>query len=108
MKNELVNLEYNFSNIGTIYLTDVIEFICRSNNSIELLSNLEKKVYVYIAQKYDKNQKTIKSDIVKATNKAHEVRCLKYNNKSLTKNTAKTVINQIVDKIKDENDLYCI
>lgn len=61
-----------------------------------------------IAQKYDKNQKTIKSDIVKATNKAHEVRCLKYNDESLTKNTAKMVINQIVDKTKVENDLYCV
>lgn len=63
---------------------------------------------MYITKKYDKNQKTIKSDIVKATNKAHDVRCLKYNNEILTKNTAKTVINQIVDKIKAENDLYCI
>lgn len=95
---------YNFANIGTIYLIDVIEIICQHKNTMELISNLEKNVYTYIAQKYDKNEKTIKSDIIKATNKAHETRCLKYNNKLILKNTTKMIINEIVDRIKREEN----
>lgn len=101
IRNELINLEYDFANIGTIYLLDIIEMVCQKENVLELLSDVEKNLYSFISKKYNKNIKTVKSNIVTATNKAHTIRCLKYDNK-ISKNTAKTVINLIVDKIKKE------
>lgn len=97
---ELIDFEYDFANIGTIFIIDVIEFICKSDDYIEMLMNLEKNVYIPIAKKYNMNLKTFKSDIAKATNKMHETRYLKYPNEEKSKKTAKTIINCIVNKIK--------
>lgn len=78
---------------------------------MSLLVNLEKNVYKQIAKKYNINEKTLKSDIVKATNKMNELRSFKNaNNKnkiSTFKLTPKIVINNIVDKIKN-SDINCI
>lgn len=72
-----------------------------------LLSNLEKYVYIQIAKKYNKNDKTIKSDIVKATNKMNEIKSLKNminkNNKYGPKYTPKMIITIIVDNIMNGN-----
>lgn len=89
------------ANIGTIYLLDAIEIVCNSNNPIDLMLNLEKNVYKLIAKKYNKNEKTIKSDIIKATNKMNETKELKSSNKILLKYTPKMVINEIVDKLRN-------
>lgn len=97
---ELIEYEYDFANIGTIFIIDIIEYICNNDNYIELLKNLEKNVYTRIAEKYDMNINTLKSDIAKATNKMHETRCLKFPEEEKSKKTAKTIINCIVNKIK--------
>lgn len=72
-----------------------------------LLSNLEKYVYIQIAKKYNKNDKTIKSDIVKATNKMNEIKSLKNminkNKKYEPKYTPKMIITIIVDNIMNGN-----
>lgn len=72
-----------------------------------LLSNLEKYVYIQIAKKYNKNDKTIKSDIVKATNKMNEIKSLKNiinkNKKYEPKYTPKIIITIIVDNIMNGN-----
>lgn len=65
-----------------------------------MLKNLEKNVYIHIAEKYNMNIKTLKSDIAKATNKMHETRCLKFPEEEKSKKTTKTIINSIVNKIK--------
>lgn len=72
-----------------------------------LLSNLEKYVYIQIAKKYNKNDKTIKSDIVKATNKMNEIKSFKNminkNKKYEPKYTPKMIITIIVDNIMNGN-----
>lgn len=97
---ELIEYEYDFANIGTILIVDIVEYICNNDNYIELLKNLEKNVYIHIAEKYNMNIKTLKSDIAKATNKMHETRCLKFPEEEKSKKTTKTIINSIVNKIK--------
>ena len=86
---------------------DSIEIICKSNDYMFLLSNLEKYVYIQIAKKYNKNDKTIKSDIVKATNKMNEIKSFKNminkNKKYEPKYTPKMIITIIVDNIMNEN-----
>lgn len=98
----MVNLGYNLSNIGTIYLLDTIEIICNSKSPINLLLNLENNVYTVISKKYNKNMKTIKSDIVKATNKMYDTKCLEDSKMKYQKLTPKTIIIDIVDKIINE------
>lgn len=44
-------MNYNFANRGTLYLLDTIELICCANNSMELMENIERKVYTQIAKK---------------------------------------------------------
>ena len=105
IRKKLIDEDYNFANIGTLYILDAIEIICESNEYLKLLENLEKNVYVKIAQKYNKNEKTLKSDIIKATNKMNEIKFLKnMNNKTKIisfKKTPKMIISDIVDKIKN-------
>lgn len=65
---------------------------------------MEKNVYNKIAKKYNKNEKTLKSEIYKATDKMNEVKVLKNLNKKVreydVKKTPKMIINDIVEKIK--------
>ncbi len=70
---------------------------------MNLLVNLEKNVYRQIAKKYNVNEKTLKSDIIKATNKMNEVRSYKNANRIEDRQTPKKIINNIVDKIKNDN-----
>ena len=88
-------------------MLDAIEIICMSENYMSLLVNLEKNVYRQIAKKYNVNEKTLKSDIVKATNKMNEIKSFKNVDKKVkkfgNKQTPKIVINNIVDKIKSCN-----
>lgn len=99
------------ANIGTIYKLDAIEIICMSDDYIALLVNLERNVYRQIAKRYNVNEKTLKSDIYKATNKMNEIKDLKNTSKKdkikKSKLTPKIVINNIVDKIKN-SDNCCI
>ena len=99
------------ANIGTIYILDAIEIICMSDDYIALLVNLERNVYRQIAKRYNVNEKTLKSDIYKATNKINEIKDLKNTSKKdkikKSKLTPKIVINNIVDKIKN-SDNCCI
>ena len=69
-----------------------------NENYISLLVNLEKNVYKQIAKKYNINEKTLKSDIVKATNKMNEIKSFKnVGNKEIrSKLTPKIVINNIM------------
>lgn len=87
---------------------DAIEIISKSEEYMKLLKNLEKNVYKQIAKKYDKNEKTLKSDIIKATNNMNEIKFSKnMNNKNRyikLKQTPKMVISNIVDKIKNEEN----
>ncbi len=69
---------------------------------MNLLLNLEKNVYACIAKKYNKNKKTVKSDINKATDRMYDIKCLKNPNMKLLKITPKMVINDIVEQIKNE------
>ena len=71
-------MNYNFANRGTLYLLDTIELICCANNSMELMENIERKVYTQIAKKYNKNPLTIKSNIIKATNNMYNFNCNRY------------------------------
>lgn len=48
---------------------------------MNLLVNLEKNVYRQIAKKYNVNEKTLKSDIIKATNKMNEIKSYKNANR---------------------------
>lgn len=82
------------SNKGTICLIECIELICRSDNYMEVISNLEKNVYRKISEKYRIKLSTLKSLIEKATNNAN----------ILTGGdlTPKSVIIQVVYKIKED------
>lgn len=97
-----MNLGYNISNKGTIYLIDVLEIIYSSNNYLNMMSNLENNVYLIIAQKYNTNVSTLKSNIVKATDRMYKLRCKRIKKNNDTKVTPKTVIFLLIDKLKNE------
>lgn len=61
--NELVNLSFNTSYIGTQYL---IETIFYSYIDKSLIENLNKNIYPILIQKYNTNLSNIKSDIFQA------------------------------------------
>lgn len=79
---------------------------------MKLLKNLEQNVYVQIAKKYNKNEKTLKSDIIKATNRMNDIKYLKNMNENKNKTinikkTPKMIISDIVDAIKN-GDNSCV
>ncbi len=84
-------------------MIDVLDAIYNSNNYLKMMSNLENNVYLIIAQKYNTNVRTLKSNIVKATERMYELRCKKIKKKSDTKITPKAVVFLIIDKLKNEN-----
>lgn len=102
IKEELIKLGYNISNIGTIYLIDAIEFICNQTNYINVMSNLENNVYTIIAKKNNTNIMTLKSNIIKATNNMYNIRCSEDKKNKHLKITPKMVICNISDKIRNE------
>lgn len=112
IREKLIEEDYNFANIGTIYILDAIEIICKSKEYMKLLKNLEQNVYVQIAKKYNKNEKTLKSDIIKATNRMNDIKYLKNMNENKNKTinikkTPKMIISDIVDAIKN-GDNSCV
>ena len=98
---ELGDNENNYTNIGYVFLVDAIEIICNSEEPYKVMSNLENNVYSKLEIKYQKNMKTIKSDIVKYVNKFEYF----HNdlNKGDYKNTSKILIIKIF-----ENVMNCI
>ena len=90
--DELSNLGYNFKYKGTYYIFDTILYVYASND-FELLDNLEKNVYKYVANKYNKSINNIKTNIIKSTK-------LITNNKYIEENlTPKIVVNNILIKL---------
>lgn len=104
--NELIHLGYNLKHIGTTYLCEVICLACQIENP-DMINNLEKYLYLKIANKYCKSIKTIKSNIIKATDcmyiEGNKNTIKEYFNFSYNyKPTPKVVITTLVSKI-DKN-----
>lgn len=89
--SEISNMGYNIKHKGTKYIIESINYIYESNN-MDLLDNLERNVYVYIAYKYKKSINNIKTNIIRATNYIPT-------NNSLEKYTPKSVISSILVKL---------
>lgn len=79
------------ANIGTVYLVEVINYICLNDKDNLLISNLDKGVYARISEKYNININTFKSNISKATNNMNN-----YNYSSKIRLTTKAVIKNFV------------
>lgn len=65
-----------------------------------------------LQKKYNKNEKTLKSDIIKATNRMNDIKYLKNMNENKNKTinikkTPKMIISDIVDAIKN-GDNSCV
>lgn len=75
---ELTDIGFNFKYKGSQYIYETIIYIYQSNN-LELLNNLEKNVYKYIAYRYRKSVNNIKTNIIKATNLIKNDNCKQYN-----------------------------
>ena len=67
IENELLSMGFNPIHIGTTYLVEAIYIVYKSNKCIYKI-NLEKDVYKKLSIKYKKNIKTVKSNIIQATN----------------------------------------
>lgn len=99
---ELLSLGYNFKLKGTLYLLESIKYILNSKN-INLLENLEKNVYQYIANKNGKKTLNIKTSIIKATNYVYNYQDERILNEYFSikiKITPKLVISTILNKLK--------
>ena len=70
IRDELIRIGYDFKYKGTLYIFESIKYIYKSNN-LDLLDNIEKNVYKYIAYQYHKSINNIKTNIIKATNLAY-------------------------------------
>lgn len=104
---ELLNLNYNAKHKGTIYIKESIMLILNMNNDI--VDNLEKNVYVYVASKYGTSTENIKNNIVKATNNMYtqckiEFLLEYFSFKEDIKPTPKFVISTIINKVIKENN----
>lgn len=97
---EVMKLGFSANHIGTRYIIEVIEIIYNSNNRNALISSMEKNVYAQIAEKYNKNPLTIKSNITKATNYVDYKNLIRNkNNKDYyyrDKLTAKAIVNTVL------------
>ncbi len=90
---EITNMGYNWKYKGTNYLMEAILFIYTSNN-LDLVDNLEKNVYKYIAYKNNKNVNNIKTNIIKSTE-----RLINQKQNTIDTVTPKQAINAILNKI---------
>lgn len=105
--NELLELGYNIKYSGTKYLTEVISLVYEmygGNNINGDIINLEQYFYKKVANKYSKNVKNVKVNIVNATesmymecerNKLQKYFCFSYDHKP----TPKVVIDTVLSKI---------
>ena len=84
----LKNMGFNFKYKGTIYIFEAIEYIYKCNN-MDLLDNLEKNVYKYIALKNKKSINNIKTNIIKTANLTF------IDKKSIGQYTPKSIITDI-------------
>ena len=94
--SELSDLGYSLKYKGTYYILEAIVYIYRNNN-LDLLDNLEKNVYKYIAFKNNKTINNIKTNIIKSTN------LISKNNINIT---PKLVISNILIKLTNNYKLY--
>ncbi len=92
---ELSNIGYNFKYKGTQYIYDTILFIYKSNN-LDLLNNVERNVYKFIAYQYKKSVNNVKTNIIKATNL---IKCEKNKEDNLT---PKAIITNTIIKLIHE------
>lgn len=92
ISKELTKMGYNWKYKGTHYILESILYIYESNN-MNLLDNLEKNVYQYVAFKNNKSVNNIKTNSIKCTN------LLEWHKYFLEKPTPKLVISQILTKI---------
>lgn len=90
---EITNMGYNWKYKGTNYLMEAIIYIYTSNN-LDLMDNLEKNVYKYIAYKNNKNVNNIKTNIVKSTE-----RLINSKQSIIDTTTPKQAINVILNKL---------
>lgn len=93
--SELSDLGYSLKYKGTHYILESIIYIYRNNN-LDLLDNLEKNVYKYIAFKNNKTINNIKTNIIKSTS-------------LISKNiniTPKLVISNVLIKLTNTYNLY--
>lgn len=102
INKQLLLLGYNFKQKGSKYLCESIEYIYKSEN-LELVDNLEKNVYKYIAIKNNKTLINIKTNIIKATeyvyNNQDKEFLYKYfsiNNKITPKLVISTILNKMI------------
>ena len=65
---EVMKLGFSVNHIGTRYIIEAIEIIYNSEDPNFLINSIEKNVYSQLAEKYNKNPLTVKSNITKATN----------------------------------------
>ena len=109
---ELLSLGYNIKHNGTTYIMEIIYMLCIAQN-YKMIDNLEKYLYSKIATKYSKNIKTIKSNIIKATDIMY-AECAQEKIKDYFgflydfKPTPKIVIITIASKIEKRNEKIMI
>lgn len=63
----LTKMGFSFKLVGTKYLIDSVMYVYEKND-LQLLSNMEKNIYVFIGRKYGKSAHNIKTNIVNSTN----------------------------------------
>lgn len=103
IRNEILYLNYDISNKGTIYLIDAIKYIIL-NMPYKEFNNLKNEVYPKIAQKNHNSVHNIKSNIVRANDKMYKQceinKLLKYFQfYEDRKPDIRTVIRTIINKI---------
>lgn len=102
ISKQLLLLGYNFKQKGSKYLCESIEYIYKSGK-LELVDNLEKNVYKYIALKNNKTLINIKTNIIKATeyvynhqDKEFLYKYFSINNKITPKLVISTILNKMI------------
>lgn len=100
IEDELLNMGFNPIHMGTIYLVEAIYIVYSIKKSVYKI-NFEKEIYSELSYKFCKNAKTIKSNIIKATNMA-DIR--NFNSKKRQCNdlklTPKLVIGLVIRKVR--------
>ena len=106
IKNDIIKqlllLGYNFKHKGTHYLIESIIYIYKKEQ-MELVDNLEKNVYKYIAIRNNTTMINVKTNIIKATNYVYRYQdkevLYKYfsiNIKVTTKLVISTILNKLI------------
>lgn len=101
--NEILKLNYDISNVGTIYLINAIEYVITNMPNKEF-NNLTSEVYPYVARYNNTSTHNVKNNIVRATTKMYcqcEINTLKeyFHYSDDVKPDARTVIRTIINKV---------